>query len=163
MNTLYQLTAQYAELLGRLDDAPEEYGEIIAAIEAVDEAITDKAEAYARIIQSKRREAAACDVEIRRLTTRKTSAETLADNLSLSLLEAMRTANASKISTSIGTWTLKRNPPKVVIVDEKQIPEEYLVPQPPKVSKTAIMSTFSKTGEIIPGTDIVHGQRVEFR
>ena len=163
MGSLYELTREYMELLGRLDEAPEEADQIFAALEALNEDIGEKAEAYARIIQSKEREAEMYDAEIKRLQALKNSAGTIVDRLRGNLLASMLLAEVSALSTSIGTWKVRSNPKSVVICDEKLIPERFLQPQPMKIDKRAMLAEHKETGEIFPGVDFVKTKRVEFR
>lgn len=99
MPSLYLLTEIYTELLGLLDECqtPEEAAVIIEQIAQVNESIGDKAEAYARIIQSKQREADGYEAEIKRMQARKKTAENLIERLREQLLIAMEEAGASKI------------------------------------------------------------------
>lgn len=163
MGNLYELTRDYMELLGRLDEAPGEAEQIFAALESLNEDIGEKAEAYARIILSKEREAEMYDAKIKRLQALKNSAGNIADRLRGNLLASMLLAEVTAMTTSIGTWKVKSNPQSVVILDEKLIPERFLQPQPMKVDKRAILAEYRETGEIFPGIDFVKTKRVEFR
>lgn len=163
MASLYAMKQEYLDLLGQLEEAPEDAEQILGQIEALQEDVGDKAEAYARIIQGKEREAEMYDAEIRRLQLLKSRALGVVDRLKGNLLDAMLSVDASEIRTSIGKWKLRTNPASVRVLDDRQIPPEYLTPQPPKVDKRAILKAFSEDGEIIPGTEIVKGKRVEFK
>ena len=163
MGNLYELTRDYMELLGRLDEAPEEAEQIFAALEALNEDIGEKAEAYARIIQSKEREAEMYAAEIKRLQSLKTGALNIVDRLRGNLLASMLLAEVPALSTSIGTWKVKSNPKSVMILDERLIPERFFQPQPMKLDKRAMLAEHKETGEIFPGVDFVNTKRVEFR
>lgn len=163
MYSLYELAGVYTELLGRLEEMPEEAEEIYRQIEEINDAIGDRAEAYARIIVSKEQEAAGYDAEIKRLQELKKRAEGLVERLRGNLMAAMLAADAPKLHTSIGTWALRTNPPSVKVLDAKRVPEEYTVPQPSKIDKKAIMAAYKETGELIPGVEIVREKRVEFK
>ena len=165
MPSLYALTEIYTELLGLLDECqtPEESSGIIEQIAQVNESIGDKAEAYARIIQSKQREADRYNAEIERMQARKTPAESLIARLMAQLLTAMEEAGASKISTTIGAWSVRKNPESVAVIDAALIPAEFLEPQPAKIDKRAMLKAHRETGEIFPGVEFVQTARVEFR
>lgn len=165
MPSLYLLTEIYNELLGLLDEcqSPEEAAGIIEQIAQVNESVGDKAEAYARIIQSKQREADGYEVEIKRMQARKKTAENLIERLRVQLLTAMTDAGATKIGTSIGVWSVRKNPESVAIVDAALIPPEFLEPQPAKIDKRAILKAHRETGEIFPGVEFVQAARVEFK
>ena len=124
MASLYAMKQEYIDLLGQLEEAPEDAEQILGQIEALQEDIGDKAEAYARIIQGKEREAEMYDAEIRRLQLLKSRASGVADRLRGNLLGAMLSVDASEIRTSIGKWSLRTNPASVRVLDDRQIPPE---------------------------------------
>lgn len=162
---LYKLTEAYADLVSRLEDCQnaQEESDVLAAIEAVSDDIAAKGEAYARIMRNKIAESAGIEAEIKRLQARKKSADNTVDRLKENILYAMGMVGATELNTSIGKWRIQKNAPSVVITDEAKIPEEFTVPQPPKIMKIAIMQHFKETGEIPEGCDIVHGEGVRFR
>ena len=165
MPRLYDLTDDFVTLNAQLDDCvcEEEAQQVLAAITAVETDIVYKAENYARIIRNKIAEAEAYDSEIKRLTQRKKVADAVADRLKANLAYAMEIAGIGKIQTSIGAWSKRINPPKVEIIDEAQIPAEYLIQQPPKIDKKGILQAYKVLGEIIPGTEVVQSEGVQFR
>lgn len=162
---LYELTEAYAELISRLEDCESEQEEsmVLAGIEAVSDDIAAKGEAYARIMRNKLAEVAAYEAEIKRLQARKNSAYNTVVRLKENILYAMGMVGATELSTSIGKWRVQKNAPSVAITDETKVPEEFTVPQPPKIMKIAIMQHWKETGEIPEGCDIIHGEGIRFR
>ena len=162
---LYELTEAYSELISRLEDCQNalEESEVLSAIDAVSEDIAAKGEAYARIMRNKMAEAAGFEAEIKRLQARKKSAENTVERLKENILYAMGMVGATELNTTIGKWRMQKNVPSVVIMDESKIPEEFTVPQPPKIVKVAIMQHYKETGEIPEGCDIVQTEGVRFR
>ena len=165
MRNLYELAGEYAQLLGRLDECetPEEAREILGLLENVSTDVCEKAEAYARIIQDRQRESEGYSAEISRLQARKAAADSIVERLKGNLLTAMLTADATEIATTIGKWTLRRNPVSVVVTDESRVPEAYRVPQPAKIDRRALLAAHRETGEIFPGVEFVQARRVDFR
>lgn len=165
MPRLYELTDDFVALYAQLDDCvcEEEAQQVLAAITAIEADIVVKAENYARIIRNKTAEAEGYAKEIERLTQRKKAAEASAVRLKDNLAYAMEIAGIGKIQTSIGAWAKRMNPPKVEIIDEAQIPAEYLIQQPPKIDKKGILQAYKVLGEIIPGTEVVQSEGVQFR
>lgn len=162
---LYDLTATWADLVAMLDDCQtaDEESAVLAQIESVSTDISERGEAYARIIRNKIAEAAGYETEIKRLTTLKKSADNTVSRLKENILYAMGMVGATELNTSIGKWKIQKNAPSVVILDESKIPEEFTVPQPPKIMKVAIMQHFRETGEIPEGCDVVQSEGVRFR
>lgn len=162
---LYELSDAYVSLLAQYDEAEteEERAAIIEAIQNVESDIMEKGANYARIIKNATAEANAYAEEIRRLTAKKRAAENVVSRLKENLLFAMGIAGANEIKTTIGKWSIQKNPPKVVVVDEAMIPACYLIEQQPEIDKRAILAAFKESGEIINGVDIVREDSVRFR
>ena len=165
MTKLYELTEVYADLLSRLEDCQnaDDEAAVLAEIDTVSEDIAAKGEAYARIMRNKMADANAYDAEIKRLTALKKSAENTVARLKENIMFAMGLVGATELHTSIGKWKIQKNPPKVLILDESKIPDEFTVPQPPKIMSVAIMQHFKDTGEIPEGCDVVQSEGVRFR
>ena len=165
MARLYELTDEYIALCAQLDDCQcaEEAQEILDAITNVEADIVCKAENYARIILNKGAEASGYDAEIKRLQGKKKAAEAAQERLKEYIAYAMEIAGAEKLTTPIGVWKKRVNPPSVQVLEESDIPAEYMIPQPPKIDKKAILQAYKNTGEIIPGVDIVQKESVSFK
>lgn len=161
---LYELTEQYVAIMDALDNcAPEEEAALLDELTSINDSISDKAEAYARIVKGYEAEIDAVSAEIRRLHAIKSKRVNCVARLRDRLMECMKMADATSIGTSIGKWTLRSNPISVVVVDADAVPEEYRIPQPFEVDKKAIKAAFGETGEIPPGCDIVRTEGVQFR
>lgn len=165
MARLYELTEAYTALVAMLEDCEtaSEEEQILAELTGLNDAIGDKAEAYARIMRNMLSDIEGCKAEINRLTAMKARLENSVDRLKGNLLFAMGVAGATEISTSIGKWKIQRNPPKVLIDDAQLIPEKFLLPQPPKVDSKGILAAYRTDGELIPGTHIVQEEGVRFK
>lgn len=162
---LYELTEAYVSLLAQLEDAESdtERDQILHMILDAEGDIAEKAENYARIMKNAESDAKALEAEIKRLTAKKASADNTVKRLKEYLLFAMGVAGATEIQTTIGKWWTQKNPPSVTIVDEEKIPARFLVEQPPKVDKTAILREFKETGEVFDGVEITQTEGVRFR
>ena len=76
---------------------------------------------------------------------------------------AMEIAGATEIRTALGKWTVRKNPPKVDVLDESEIAQEFFDPKPPKLSKSRLLKHWKDTGEIPDGCDVVIAESVQFR
>jgi hypothetical protein len=70
---------------------------------------------------------------------------------------AMSNAEITKVEAEDFTLSLRQGPPRVEVTDEEKIPEEYLIPQRPKVDRAGITSAL-KRGDVIPGTILINGE-----
>lgn len=165
MASLYDLTGDYMAIMDAIDGVEDEsqLDDLLEQLTAIQDAIGDKAEAYARIIRNKSAEAVALKAEADRLTARRKAAERVVDELKARLKDSMTAVGATKLTTSIGAWSIQTNPPSVAITDEAQIPAEWRIPQPDKIDKGGILKWFKDSGEIIPGTEIERGTSIRFR
>lgn len=155
MATLYELAATYRNLIDALNDADtdEEVQHIVDLIGEADADIAAKGEAYTRIVRNLSSDIDAMDGEIKRLQNRKKRTENAIDRLKENLKFAMNAADMDKIKTPLGTWSKRLGPWSVQIVDEAAVPERFKEPQPPKISKTAILDEFKQTGECFDGCE----------
>lgn len=165
MARLYELTEAYAALVAMLEDCEtaSEEEQLLSELTGLNDAIGDKAEAYARIMRNMLSDIEGCKAEIDRLKGLKERLENAVDRMKANLRYAMEIAGASEINTSIGKWRIHRNPPKVLIDDAALVPEKFLLPQPPKVDSKGILAAYRTDGELIPGTHIVQEESVRFK
>ena len=162
---LYELTDAYAGLAALLDEceSEEEAAQLWAQMDEVGASIAEKADNYARFLRNKQAEADSLGKEIERLQKRKRSAENRIDQLREHMRFAMGVAGATEIRTALGKWTMRRNPPRVEVLDESEIAPEFFDPQPPKLSKARLLQHWKDTGEIPDGCDIEIAESVQLR
>ena len=163
--TLYELSTGYALMLDLYDGAEtdEEREEILDRMTEYGGDIAEKAEAYARIMRNKQAEAEAFKAEAERLTGKRRAAENVVGRLKEALLDAMKQVGTTEIETTIGKWKAQMNPWSVEVLDAVSVPERFLVPQPAKVDKKAILEEFKRTGEIIDGVELKQSLGIRFR
>ena len=165
MASLYELSSAYASLIDAYDtsDSDDEREEVLAMLAAAEGDISDKAEAYAKIIRMKEAEAKAFKEEADRLTAHKRADENMVKRLTAAMLDAMKLTGAQEIRTSIGKWRVQMNPWSCEVVDIDEIPQEYHIHQPDTADKNAMLNYFKNTGEIIPGAEFKQEQGIRFR
>lgn len=69
---------------------------------------------------------------------------------------ALQIAELKKLETPAGTVTVKAVAPRVVIIEEADIPAVYFKPQAPKLDKAALSEAL-KNGETVPGASMSNG------
>lgn len=165
MATLYEIAGQYAQLYAELEDAQSEAEAeaILERIDAINADLAGKAEAYAKVCRNLTAAADAMRNEEKRLAARRTIAENAVARLKNRMAWAMSQANAQKVQTTIGSWAMRKNPAHVTILNEDEIPPEYMIAQPLKVDKAAIMAHYKETGEVIPGTTVEADTGIVFK
>lgn len=163
--TLYELTTEYEALLAEYEAAEddERRAEVLDMIDAVQDDIGDKGEAYARVLRNLSAQRDAYKAEADRLTRKAKASEKAMEGLKAQLLSAMQRVGANKLETSIGKWSVRTNPWSVEVMDVDAVPAEYHVPQPDKIDKRAILAAFKETGEIITGVMMNQTTGIQFR
>jgi hypothetical protein len=148
--------AQLAEMLeeGEIDE--QVYNDTVEGL-GTELAVEDVVKA----IRNKTAEADALKAEVERLSDKKRRAEAAVDGLKNILLTYLTTTGQKK--TAAGMFTVSRGSSKSVeITDEAQIPEEFLIAQPPKVDKKAILAELKNGGEIA-GAQLRESEHVTIR
>lgn len=97
----------------------------------------EKLEDYIYVIKQYEADNAAIKAEIDRLKTNKEKNDKAIERMKKAVVDFMNATGQKKANA--GTFKLSlRKSENTLITDETKIPSEYLVPQPPKVDKTAI-------------------------
>ncbi len=163
--TLYELTTEYEALLAEYEAAEddERRAEVLEMIDAVQDDIGDKGEAYARVLRNLSAQRDAYKAEADRLTRKAKAAEKAMEGLKAQLLSAMQQAGANKLQTSIGKWSVRMNPWRVDVYDMDAVPDNFRIPQPDKIDKKGILAFFKETGEILPGVMMNQTTGIQFR
>ena len=163
--SFYERTDAYAELGALLDEceSEEEAAQIWAQMDETGASIAEKADNYARFVRTKQAEVDGLDKEIARLQKRKRSAENRIEQLREHMKFAMGVAGATELRTTLGKWTVRKNAPRVEVLNESEVAPEFFEPQPPKLMKSWLQQHWKDTGEIPDGCDVVQRESVQFR
>lgn len=146
MATLYELTGQYQALLALMED-PEVDPQIVEdSLEAVSGEIEIKADGYAKVRLELLSQRDALKAEIDRLTARVRTIDRNVDRLMESLKNGLIVAEKPKFKTELFSFSIAKNPPKVVIDDPDLIPSYMKIPQEPKID-TAAIKELLKSGD----------------
>ena len=156
---LYEINgtiAQLAEMLaeGEIDETV--YADTVESLGA-EIAVEDVVKA----IRNKAAEAEAYKAEAEKLTDKKRRAEAAADGLKKLLLNYLTVTEQKKVNA--GLFSVARGASKSCeITDESLIPEQYLIAQPPKIDKKAILADL-KAGTAIAGATIKESEHVTIK
>ena len=147
MATMYELTADYLTVLAMATDGETPPDAIADTLEAIGGEIEIKAENSAVIMQELNAEADKIDAEIKRLTARKKSLETNSDAIKQRVFDAMKATGKEKFKTTLFSFSIGKNPVKLIIDDAEKIPRKYLIPQPAKIDNAALKEDL-KAGKV---------------
>ena len=162
MNTLYELTNEYLQLLEMAEDPDVDPETLADTMEAIGGEIEDKADGYARVMKQIEANAAGIKSEIDRLTARKTSMENNIKRMKESLQAAMEATGKKKFKTALFSFNIQKNPTSLKIDDPDAVPENFLIPQPPKVDNAAIKDAL-KAGAVYDFAHLAQGESLRIR
>lgn len=158
---LYELSAIYAQIQAELEEG--DPATALAKIDFIQEAFDDKARQVGFVIKNMEAMADAIGAEADRMAQRKKAVDRQIASVREYLRTNMERANVHKIDYPHFKIALRKNPPKVTIVDEAAIPQEYMVQPPappPAPDKRKILEDW-KQGAVVGGIEITIGSRVE--
>lgn len=144
MASLYELTGSMAYLHQLLEDPEADEQVIKDTMESINYEIEDKADGYAKIIRMLNAEVEAISTEVDRLEGRKRAIQNNSDRLKQALEQSMIFLNKRKFRTALFSFNIQKNTPSVNITGE--VPEQFLIPQEPKVDKRAIIAYVKEHG-----------------
>lgn len=159
---LYELSQNYLNIL-ELVDNPEIDQEIIEnALAEIKEGIKDKSENIVKLIKSLEAEEKAIKDEENRLADRRKRIAKRRDGLKGYLEKELTATGIDKLTTSLFTIYMQKNPASVNVISERSIPAEYWVPQDPRLDKKALADRL-KSGVIVPGVELNQGRSLRIR
>lgn len=147
MASLYELTGELLQLLEMAQDVDCDPQAIEDTLEGLDYEIEAKADGYAKIDKMLQAQIDMCAAEIKRIQGIKKVYENNQTRLKANLEKCMRLTGKTKFKTDLFSFGIQKNPPSLVIDDEKAVPPEYLVIEA-KPNKDAIKEAL-KNGEEI--------------
>lgn len=158
--TLYEMTTEYQILLEMAED-PEVDGETLTdTLEALGGEIEDKADGYAKVLKQLDADAAFLKAEEKRLADRRKAIENNSARMKAALQNAMTLTGKPKFKTDLFSFTIRKNPARVVIdrEDTNGAPVEFVVIQRPTWNKEALKEAL-KAGKDVRG--IAHLEQTE--
>src|SRR5690554_2013404 len=131
-------------------------------LEALNDAIEDKAVGYAKVIKNLEGQVLAIKDEEQRLADRRKSLENNIKRLKESLEDSMKANGMKRIKTELFSFNIQKNPPSLEILNEKAIPTDFLIPQEPKIDKKAILAAI-KNEQDVPDVEVRQGESLRIR
>ena len=155
---LYELSVAFQEVQN-MDLDPEVMQDTLDSIE---DAIENKAENIAKLIRNLESDVTAYKEEEDRLKTKRQATENKVKWLKTYLEDNMKLTGKTKFKSGMFNFSIQKNPASVNITDEKAIPEEFLIQQPPKVDKTSLKDIL-KRGIEVPGAELKQTEGLRIR
>jgi len=166
--TLYQISAEYRAAADMLAELDLDEQTVADTLESINGDLTVKSQNVAFVIRNIEASAEQIGVAIEHMQARAQALTKRADRIREYLLQNMLMAGVQKIECPYFKLSVRDNPPKVIVDDEKQIPMAYMTdpapppPPPPKPDKKLIAAAL-KDGFDVPGCRLERGKRIEIK
>ncbi|MBC2052554.1 siphovirus Gp157 family protein [Listeria welshimeri] len=151
---LYELTESYQNVLDIVEQLEAET--LKDTLDAITESIEVKAENTAKVIKTVNAEIEALDTEIKRMSSRKSTLKNNVESMKRYLKEELEKVGLDKVKGQHLTIRIQNNPQGVLVEDESKL-GAYLVEQPKKLDRKAILADL-KDGKEIDGAEIQQGR-----
>ena len=155
---LYELSLAFQDVQN-MDLDPEVMKDTLDSIE---DAIESKAENIAKLVRNLESDVSAYKEEEDRLKTKRQATENKVKWLKTYLEDNMKLTGKTKFKSGMFNFSIQKNPASVNITDERIIPEEFLIKQPPKVDKNSLKEIL-KRGLEVPGAELKQTEGLRIR
>lgn len=155
---LYELSLAFQDVQN-MDLDPEVMKDTLDSIE---DAIESKAENIAKLVRNLESDVSAYKEEEERLKTKRQATENKVKWLKTYLEDNMKLTGKTKFKSGMFNFSIQKNPASVNITDEKIIPEEFLIPQLPKIDKASLKEIL-KRGIEVPGAELKQTEGLRIR
>lgn len=126
MASLFELTGKYLEVKNLAEQGVDEQI-IMDTLESIDDEIETKADGYAVVIKHLKGNVQTIDEEIKRLQQLKSTHKNTEERMKENLLDSMKYTGKTKFKTGLNSFSIRKNPPSLQVIDEGMIPDEYFI------------------------------------
>lgn len=162
---LYQIAAEFRQMVEHLMQTQEDAAAIKDTIEAESYPLEVKAQNVAYAIRNLESLAEQIKTAEKSMSERRKAVEKRAEHIREYLKTCMEVAGIQKIECPHFQLAIKKNPPSVDVFEPSLVPPAFLrqpEPPPPQIDKTAIKDAL-KTGGEVPGAVLVQGTRLDIK
>lgn len=148
---LFNLASKYQQVYAMDEDSegnPISIDVWMDTLESIDDAIEDKADAYAGLIKTFTAEVEAVDKEIVRLQDLKKSKKNKIDRMKASLQEVMENVDKTKFQTDLNKFNIQNNRKTLDVRTGEHIPDEFMKQEAPKIDRVALLDAIQKGLEV---------------
>jgi len=165
MATLYNLTDTMKQLLNMAQSGEVEQETIDATIESMDleQDIEEKIDGYIYVMDELDASNERIQNEIKRLRKRKKVQENNKKRMQERLYDRLKLIERDKVQTDKYTVSIRKNPPKLVVNDESNIPKRFYDERLPKLNKRALLDELKNSDEELKGVEVRQEERLDYR
>ena len=160
--SLYKLTEDWQTVYSMLSDEEVSDQAVFDTLESLEFDIAETMENCGKIIRNAEAEAKALKDEEGRLYKKRKQKELAVSRMKSMMQHTMETIGVKKMTAGVFDFTIRDNQPSVHVLNESVIPEEYFVPQEPKLDKKALLAAL-KAGKAVDGAQLGFGRTLLMR
>ena len=163
MPTLYEIAAQYQNDLATIEALDLDDQTMQDTLEGLTGDFDDKATNIAKFIRNLESTAEAIKEAEGKMAARRKAIENKSKHLADYVLHHMLQSGIKEVSCPYFTIKPAKNPPKLEVFDDKQVPDQFWKQPPPpprQIDRDAIKASI-KAGEEVPGARQVQGFRLK--
>jgi len=129
MASIYELTADYVQLMEMMEDPEIDPQVLMDTIEGIEGELEIKADGYAKIMKSLESDANGLKAEVERLNTRRQTIENNIKRMKQALQMMMEATNKTKFKTDLFSFGIQNNPASVVMDEQyiENLPEDAVL------------------------------------
>lgn len=166
--TLYEIATEYRQAADTLAELDLDEQTVADTLESISGDLMTKGQNVAFVIRNLEAAAQQISVAVEAMNARAQAIEKRAERIREYLLQNMLMAGMQKMDCPYFKLTVRENPPKVVIDDERQIPAAYMTdpalpPPPPAKPDKKLIAQAIKDGFDVPGCRLERGKRLEIK
>lgn len=164
MSTIYEITGRLLQIIEMMEDPDMDPEVLKDTLESIEGELEDKIDGYGKVILQLESEIEAIQKEKKRLDAREKTLRSNIDRMKEIVKMSMIATGKKKIKSLLFSFSVAKNPVKMVIDDQTKIPALYYeVPEPkPELNKTLLKENL-KNGEIIEGVHLEQGESLRIK
>jgi hypothetical protein len=163
--SLYQIAGEFRDAADKLAELGMDEQTFKDTLESLGGDLEEKCKNTAFVVRNLEAAAAQISAAIKDMSVRAEQLEKNAERVRQYLLDNMIFAGVKKLETPYFVLTVRENPPKVVVDDEKKIPSEYfsepVIPLP-KLDKKLVVQAI-KDGFTVAGVHVERGMSLQIK
>ncbi|VWB08357.1 siphovirus Gp157 family protein [Burkholderia lata] len=163
--SLFAIAGDYRAQLDQLEQLGLDEQTFQDTLESISGDIEEKSINVAMFVRNLEASAAAIETQIESMNDRAAAIRKKASHVRDYLLSNMEHAKLQKIESPFFVLSIRKNPPSLIVDDEKKIPPSFLkIPEPPSPSlDKAALKDALKAGQEIPGAHLEQKNRLEIK
>lgn len=160
MATLYDLTGSYAQIQQMIEEGADDLSGILETVEG---AIEEKLEGYAMVIRNIESDVEGLKGEEKRLADRRKTMENGILRMKKSMQDSLSSTEGKKIVGEKFTFTIRKNPPALKVLDEKLIPKKFISTSTVKTIDNKAIVEQLKAGNKVAGAELSQGESFQIK